>query len=254
MSEPLRVALVAEGPTDRTVIQAALRAALPARPFVLQQLQPEGSLAFGPLGAGWTGVYRWCRQAAKRGAGRLGSDFLLFQNYDLLILHLDADVAGMEYGHGSIVPAAGDGPLPCERPCPPVRDTTDLLRAVLLSWCGEMAVPPRTVICMPSKSTEAWVVAALFPDDRAVRIAIECLANPGIAPGPATQGSPDPQEPTRLPEQREAAGAGLAPPCGQLGPPDCEPEGAAAEGRSLNACCKLGATRAGWARRRRGSA
>jgi len=178
MSDPLRIALVAEGPTDRIVIEAVLRAVLDDRTFVLKQLQPEGSLAFGEFGGGWTGVYRWCKQAAKRGRGRLARDGLLFENYDLLILHVDADVAGMSYGDNAITPQDSDGALPCERPCPPATATTDALRAVLLSWCGESAPPPRTVTCMPSKSTEAWVVTALFPNDRAMKPQIECYANP----------------------------------------------------------------------------
>ena len=178
MSDPLRIALVAEGPTDRIVIDAALRSVLGDRPFVLKQLQPEGSLAFGPLGGGWTGVYRWCKQAAGRGGGRLAGDALLFENYDLLLLHVDADVAGKSYADDSITPECGDEALPCEQPCPPAAATTNELREVLLSWCGEAATPPRTVICMPSKSTEAWVVAALFPTDRAMGREIECYPDP----------------------------------------------------------------------------
>lgn len=178
MSEPLRVALVAEGPTDGVVIEAALKSMLAERSFVLNQIFPEGSTSFGELGAGWVGVYRWCHQSARRGNGRLQSDALVFQNYDLLILHLDADVAGCKYDDGSITPASADGRLPCEFDCPPSATTTDALRAVLLSWCGEVAVPDRTVLCMPSKSTEAWVVAALFPGDQALAQDIECLPNP----------------------------------------------------------------------------
>ena len=108
MSDPLRIALVAEGPTDGVVIEAALKAILGERPFVLTQLQPEGSLAFGALGAGWVGVYRWSRQSSGRGKGRLQNDALLFQTYDLLILHLDADVAGYNYEDGSITPQSTD--------------------------------------------------------------------------------------------------------------------------------------------------
>jgi hypothetical protein len=61
---------------------------------MLTQLQPEGPVSFGTIGSGWVGVYRWCHQSAERGAGRLSGDQLLFRNYDMLILHLDADVAG----------------------------------------------------------------------------------------------------------------------------------------------------------------
>lgn len=178
MSEPLRIALVAEGPTDRIVIESAPRAFLSGRPFVLKQLQPEGSLVFGNRGSGWTGVYRWCKQAAMRGGGRLREDALLFQNYHILLLHIDADVAGMRYADNSILPQQSDGALPCQQPCPPAISTTDALRTVLLSWCGETTVPMKTVICMPSKNTEAWVVAALFPTDLAMRQGIECNADP----------------------------------------------------------------------------
>lgn len=177
MSEPLRVALVAEGPTDGVVIESALRAMLGERPFVLKQIFPEGSTSFGEMGSGWVGVYRWCHQSAKRGKGRLSEDALVFQNYDLLVLHLDADVAGFSYADGALTTEPTDGLLPCVQPCPPPSATVNALRPVLLSWCGETAIPQRTVICMPSKSTEAWVVAMLFPGDQAVSQSIECYAN-----------------------------------------------------------------------------
>jgi hypothetical protein len=180
MSDPLRIALVAEGPTDGVVLEAALRAVLGEKPFVLNHLQPEGSLAFGPRGGGWVGVYRWCKQAAMRGGGRLGQDQLLFGLHDALVIHTDADVAGRTYGDGAIEPGLSDLALPCELACPPAYATTNALRRVVLSWCGEKVQPARTVLCLPSKSTEAWVVAALYPDDAAVGAALpfECYARP----------------------------------------------------------------------------
>ena len=178
MSDPLRIALVAEGPTDGVLIEAALRSMLQDYPFILKQIFPEGSVGFGDVGSGWVGVYRWCHQSATRGSGRLQDDALVFQNYDLLLLHLDADVAGGRYDQGSIIPQASDGALPCEHGCPPPSDTTNALRAVLLSWCGEAAAPDQTVICMPSKSTEAWIIAALFPHDQAMAQGIECYPTP----------------------------------------------------------------------------
>lgn len=174
MSELLRIALVAEGPTDGVVIESALRAMLGERPFILKQIFPEGSMGFGAMGTGWVGVYRWCHQSARRGKGRLEQDALVFQNYDLLVLHLDADVAGFRYEDGSLTAESADCPLPCEQPCPPPSASVDSLRRVLLSWCGEASVPPKTVICMPSKSTEAWVLAMLFPSDLAMKQGIEC--------------------------------------------------------------------------------
>jgi hypothetical protein len=188
MFEPLRIALVAEGPTDGVVITSALKSILQERSFVLQQICPEGSTSFGEIGSGWVGVYRWCHQSRSRGGGLLRNDEILFQNYDLLVLHLDADVAGATYDHGSIAPQVSDGALPCEHECPPASDTTDALRAVLLSWCGEEAPPEKVVICMPSKSTEAWVVAALFPDDLAMAHGIECYRDPDMRLGQQRKG------------------------------------------------------------------
>ena len=180
MSNPLRIALVAEGPTDAVVIEAALRAMLGGRPFVLTQVFPEDSSAFGSMGTGWVGVYKWCHGAAARGNGRLSGDGLFFStgNYDLLLLHLDADVAGYHYSNGSLNPLPTDGVLPCAKACPPPEATTNELRKVLLSWCGEAATPSRTVLCMPSKNTEAWVVALLFSTDQAIVQGIECYLNP----------------------------------------------------------------------------
>lgn len=180
MSDSLRVALVAEGPTDAIVITAALRAMLDGTSFVITQLQPEGSIAFGERGGGWPGVYRWCKQSAKRGRGRLARDSLALDFFDALVIHVDADVAGKAYRDSSIIPAARDRALPCEMPCPPADATVDALRSVVLSWCGEAVTPDKVVVCVPSKSSEAWVVASLFPADTAVGAGplFECYANP----------------------------------------------------------------------------
>lgn len=175
MSEPLRIALVGEGPTEKVVIEAVLTSVLSPRSFVLRQLQPEESAAFGPVGTGWTGVYRWCREAVSRANGPLRQD-ILYQAYDLLVLQVDADVAACRYEDGNIQETATD--LPCEEPCPPPSATTNRLRAAVLRWAGEMETPPKTILCTPSKSLEAWVVAALFPNDLAVQRGIECWADP----------------------------------------------------------------------------
>jgi hypothetical protein len=36
----------------------------------------------------------------------------------------------------------------------------------MLSWVGETQIPPKTVFCTPSKSTEAWIMAIFFPNDK----------------------------------------------------------------------------------------
>ena len=95
MSKALRIALVAEGPTDFEVIQAALKAVLPD-PFVMVQLQPEPTQP--KLGGGWCGVLKWCHEVAQRHDGPLLEDPTLQINpYDLILIHLDVDVALKQY-------------------------------------------------------------------------------------------------------------------------------------------------------------
>ena len=129
----LRVGLVCEGPTDYIVINAAITSLLGERTFVLTQLQPEESIAFGSTGTGWVGVYNWCLQAADQGGGSVSNN-PLFDTYDVLILHLDADVADETYANGNIVTTATD--LPCSMPCPAPSDTTNNLRTcpASLAW------------------------------------------------------------------------------------------------------------------------
>ena len=167
MSDPLRIAAAVEGPTDKIVLEAILCALLPDVEFVFQMLQPEGSAAFG-MDGGWVGVYRWCRQVACEGGGSVSGSSAL-SNHDVLIVHVDADVAGKTYASGSIRDAPCDDDLPCEEPCPPPDETTNALRAVVLNWLGESACPPRVVLCTPSKNIEAWVLAAVWPENNVVR-------------------------------------------------------------------------------------
>ena len=182
MSEPLRIAAAVEGPTDAIVLEAVLKALLPDADFEFQTLQPEGSVAFDSApssgtGVGWVGVYRWSRQAAREGGGSV-SGFSALSNHDVLIVHVDADVASKTYASGKIRDAPCDD-LPCKKPCPPPCGTTNALRAVVLNWFGERRCPPRIVLCTPSKSIEAWVLAAVWPDNKMVqRDDWECRSNP----------------------------------------------------------------------------
>ena len=176
MSEPLRVAAVVEGPTDTIVLRAIVRAMLPDVDLMFQILQPEGSAALNSTGGGWQGVYHWSRQAAREGGGSVSGSSAL-EHHDLLIVHVDADVADKTYRSANI----RDGPsdLPCDEPCPPPEKTTNALRSVVLNWLGEQECPPRTVLCTPSKSIEAWVLAAICPENGLVRQDDwECHLNP----------------------------------------------------------------------------
>lgn len=174
MSE-LRVAIVAEGPTDAIVIEAALKALLP-RPFVLTQLQPEPTRP--KLGTGWGGVLRWCLDFAARGHARLEDDPTL-PGFDLFLIHVDADVAEKRYGDVSeeIATLAGQRGwpmLPVFLPCPPPSGSVDAMRTCLLAWTGMDQPGPKTVLCVPSKAIEAWITAAAFDQGHAMQNGLEC--------------------------------------------------------------------------------
>ncbi len=178
MSDALRIALIAEGETDYVIIESALRAICP-RPFVLNRLQPEPTRP--EFGGGWGGVLKWCRDFRTRGYDSLEEDPTL-ELYDFFILHLDADVAHMSYA--DVSPAieeeaqtAGWGRLPCFQPCPPAEATVMSLQAVLYSWLGVVAVGDRTVLCMPSKSTETWLAISVYPENHRLLEGLECALN-----------------------------------------------------------------------------
>lgn len=176
----LRIALVAEGPTDYELIQASLKAILP-RSFVLTQLQPEATTQ-PQMGTGWGGVLKWCDAAGQRHVGSLDADPLL-GDVDLLIIHLDVDVAGGSYGQcgpavDAMAAAKGWAALPCAQPCPPVGDSVAPLTMALTSWLGAAQAGQKTVLCLPAQSTGAWLAAATLPSGHALLAGAQC--NPDL--------------------------------------------------------------------------
>jgi hypothetical protein len=102
------------------------------------------------------------------------------EHFDLFILHLDADVAEYKYGDcGAIVVETGGAqlPLPCSRPCPPASDTVDELRKLVVQWLGLKQIGPRTVLCIPSKMTDAWLAAAILTRGHGLLANVECNLN-----------------------------------------------------------------------------
>jgi len=174
----LRIALVAEGPTDSVVIEAALKSVL-AKPFTMVRLQPEATP--GITGTGWSGVLKWCQAAHQRHQlhhGSLDTDPTLV-GFDLIIIHLDVDVASMQYGDcgGSLAAIAQDsnwGSLPCKQPCPPVSDTVDLLGEVIKSWLGQVTPGDRTLFCLPAQSSGTWLAAAVLDSSHPLLAKGEC--------------------------------------------------------------------------------
>ncbi|MFC7410900.1 hypothetical protein [Hydrogenophaga atypica] len=170
-----RIALVAEGPTDFEVIHAALKAFLPVR-FTLTLLQPEPTLP--AMGSGWGGVLKWCDAAGARHAASLDTDPTL-EGFDLLVIHLDVDVAQKQYANcGLGVPAQaiakGWNALPCHMPCPPVATTCTGLQTVLRSWLNPAQAGAKTVLCLPAQSSGTWLAAATLPAGDALLMGAEC--------------------------------------------------------------------------------
>jgi hypothetical protein len=174
----LRIALVAEGPTDYEIIHAALRAVLP-QAFMLTLLQPEATRP--AMGGGWGGVLKWCLAANQRHVGKLDTDPTL-SGFDLLIIHLDVDVAHRKYDHcGPEITAMAQErewhALPCQSPCPPVSDTCIQLEAVLNSWLGHATAGETTLYCLPAQSSGSWLAAAVLPLGHILLAEAECNVN-----------------------------------------------------------------------------
>jgi len=172
----LRVALIAEGPTDSLLIAAALRGILAPRAFTLTLLQPEPTRP--QMGTGWCGVFKWCRDFAARSLASLEEDPTL-PGFDLFVVHLDTDVADKTYADGGPAlerAAAGLPALPCSHPCLPPTGAADALRVRLLAWLGVAGLGPKTVLCVPSKAIEAWLAAGVFDPPHALLTGIECAA------------------------------------------------------------------------------
>lgn len=155
------------------LVEAALKAIL-QRPFTVAQLQPEPTRP--RFGAGWCGVFKWCREFAARSYASLEEDPTL-PGFDLFVIHLDSDVAEMRYADGGAAvedAAAGLPALPCSRPCPPPTGAADELRERVLAWLGLSQVGPKTVLCIPSKAIDAWLAAAVLGSSHPLLAGIEC--------------------------------------------------------------------------------
>lgn len=118
------------------------------------------------MGTGWQGVRKWCLEIAGAfGALSTAMSAAPLGNNDLLIIHVDADIAS----HHEMM---------CARPCPPAWGTVAEVRERVLGWCSDRVPPDRVVVCVPSKATEAWVFASLHHHDRLCNQTLECRDEP----------------------------------------------------------------------------
>lgn len=170
------IGTVVEGPTDRRVLKAVLRRLIPGDHQFLP-IQP--AVTFGELGTGWKGVRSWCCQTWQQEGFSLAAIVASGPPLDLLVIHLDADVAEEpDLQEGEDDPIKG-----VERPCPPAAATARQLERVLLRWLRLETIPPATVFALPAQDMENWTFAALYPNDNlCARPDYECTRTGGDHP------------------------------------------------------------------------
>jgi hypothetical protein len=152
MSEHI-AALVCEGQTDVPVLREVIQELWPSIAEV-RALQPELDEMGRARRAGWSEVQRWCEQHA--GALEEVLDPDVGDPIDLLVVAIDVDIAL----------AAGIADPPQEVGA----YETTRLRDVIHGWLrapGQARLPGAVVVSTPVMAIEAWVIAALYPKQRA---------------------------------------------------------------------------------------
>lgn len=76
---------------------------------------------------------------------------VLTQDTDLLIIHVDADIAY-------------DAEIGVSMPCPPPSDTMNAIENVVLGWLSLSSLPPKVVLWVPTMATEAWLLRVFLPN------------------------------------------------------------------------------------------
>ena len=99
---------------------------------------------------------------------------------DLLVLHVDADIAF----ESDLQDAQDDPVASVQQPCPPAAATADRLRQVILGWLHRADLPQAVILAIPAQDTESWTFAALFPADPLCRrLDYECIRRGAHHPG-----------------------------------------------------------------------
>ena len=147
--------------------------------FALALLQPEATQP--SFGGGWGGVLKWCDAFRTSEFASLEADPRRAA-FDLIIVHLDADVADQQYADcgapaEKLAADAGFMAMPFSMPCPPAAPTVARVESLVGSWLGLAAPGAKTIFCVPSKSTEAWLAAALLHDKADLMEDLECEFN-----------------------------------------------------------------------------
>lgn len=135
----MRVGIVCEGRTDFILLEQVALAVF--GPCVVDPLQPLRDqldpARWDP--AGWTLVKQWCEGRGAEGI----VDEMALGGMDALVVQVDGDLCGR----------AG---LPAERAA--------LCRVIRRAWMGAETALPGVVVCIPTMSTDTWLLAALSDD------------------------------------------------------------------------------------------
>ena len=163
----MTIGIVAEGPSDFILLEQLINMLLEGEHYYVR-LHPETQ--FGVRERGWQGVRAWCQMMARE-----FENLAIFLNgatpkLELLVIHLDADVASA---------------INCEYPCPPAQDSCDAIAQSLMNWLGSPAMQEPLVLCIPAQNTEAWVLAADNPQTPSAyhnppEKYLECVLNPDM--------------------------------------------------------------------------
>lgn len=154
MSDDRIAGLVCEGQTDVPVLRKMITTLWPSVKEV-RSIQPELDeleRAKGP--AGWTQVQTWCERNAEKLDEVL--DPLIGDPLDLLIVAVDVDIA---IDAGIADPPQEVGAYESAR-----------LRQVIEGWLKpprKRKLPSGVIVSTPVMAIETWVIAALFPKERA---------------------------------------------------------------------------------------
>jgi len=154
MSDAHVAALVCEGQTDVPILRKMIQALWPSIEEIhsLQPALDEMERAKGP--AGWTQVRAWCEQNASMLDDVLDPD--IGDPIDLLVVAVDVDIA---IDAGIADPPQQVGSYESTR-----------LRTTVEGWLKaekRRKLPAAIVVSTPVMAIEAWVIAALFPRERA---------------------------------------------------------------------------------------
>lgn len=140
------VGIIAEGPTDVEVIEGILRTVFAKDTFCFRTISPtpqELQSQRKKEGFGWGGVYRVCKDLREK----LEMLTLMGAAFDLLVIHVDGDVAYKDYADIEEQPLQND--LPCASVTAEVQEA------------GSIPV----VLCLPFLSTETWAGQLLYPGE-----------------------------------------------------------------------------------------